>query len=66
MAALKDQSALEEFRQMSSGFRLNYLTAEEYYNHCQEAMGITKFSEIFPELLVLLPDIDKQQVIFCV
>lgn len=61
MAALKDQSALERFRQMSSGFRQNYLTAEDYYNHCQEAMGTSKFSEIFPELLVLLPDIEKQQ-----
>lgn len=61
MAALKDQSALDTFRHMSSGFRLNGLTAEEYYTHCQEAMGVTKFSEIFPELLVLLPDIERQQ-----
>lgn len=35
--------------------------AQPYYEHCQVALA-DKFDVIFPELLVLLPDINKQQV----
>ncbi|XP_046660073.1 E3 ubiquitin-protein ligase ZNF598 [Homalodisca vitripennis] len=59
--ALGTQAALDEFLQMSGLYRQGSLTAEAYYNHCREAMGNKQFTEIFPELLVLLPDIGKQQ-----
>ncbi|XP_075230467.1 E3 ubiquitin-protein ligase ZNF598 [Lycorma delicatula] len=60
MSALKDCSKLDEFRNMSLEFRQNVLSAKDYYNHCQQAMG-SDFDDIFPELIVLLPDIEKQQ-----
>lgn len=55
-------SGLQEFLQMSSLYRQGSLSADSYYSHCQEAMGDNAFKQIFPELLVLLPDINKQQV----
>lgn len=61
MRALKESSKLDEFRSMSLKFRQNGLSAKDYYNHCRQAMG-SDFDDIFPELIVLLPDIDKQQV----
>uniref|UniRef100_A0A1B6LIS3 RING-type E3 ubiquitin transferase n=1 Tax=Graphocephala atropunctata TaxID=36148 RepID=A0A1B6LIS3_9HEMI len=60
-AALGTPAALEEFLMMSALFRQGTLKAELYYRHCREAMGEEQFNEIFPELLVLLPDIAKQQ-----
>lgn len=63
VASLKNPGELDEFRQMSSAFRQNLITAKGYYNHCQTTMGNETFTEIFPELIVLLPDIEKQQVI---
>jgi hypothetical protein len=32
-----------------------------YYSQCEKLIGKEHFDNIFPELLVLLPDIDKQQ-----
>lgn len=60
--ALVLQAALDEFLQKSFMFRQGFLSAEMYHSHCREAMGATAFDQIFPELLVLLPDIAKQQV----
>lgn len=65
MKALKDDKKLDEFRNMSCQFRQNILTAKEYYSHCQQAMG-NDFDNIFPELIVLLPDIEKQQELWTV
>ncbi|KAJ8883751.1 hypothetical protein PR048_015605 [Dryococelus australis] len=61
MNSLQDYS-LERFRDMSKKFRQGNMTAEEFYMLCKEMMGHHDFLEIFPELLVLLPDITKQQV----
>lgn len=55
---------LKEFRKMSALFRQDKLSADEYYEHCIKTMGELGFHEIFPELLVLLPDINKQQELF--
>lgn len=55
---------LKEFRNMSASFRQDKVSAEVYYDHCIKTMGELGFREIFPELLVLLPDINKQQELF--
>lgn len=62
--ALRTPAALDEFLQMSALFRQGSVTADAYHSHCREAMGSEAFVKIFPELLVLLPDIEKQQVRF--
>ncbi|XP_071444405.1 E3 ubiquitin-protein ligase ZNF598 [Hetaerina americana] len=54
-------SSLDEFRQLSVRFRNGSLPAHDYYHHCLSNMGHSNFDSIFPELLVLLPDIGKQQ-----
>lgn len=36
-----------------------------FYEHCKVVMG-DSFEEVFPELLVLLPDVEKQQELFAV
>lgn len=56
--------AIEEFRYLSGLFRQGTCDAENYYNRCRDSMGMTAFGSIFPELLVLLPDIIKQQELF--
>lgn len=58
----KRAGGLGKFRQLSSQFRQGTIEATEYYEQCREAMGSQTFSELFPELLALLPDIRKQQV----
>lgn len=60
MKSLKSP-AVEEFRTISKMFRSNQCHASAYYEHCQVVLG-ERFESIFPELLVLLPDICKQQV----
>jgi len=49
---------------VSSLFRGGTCDAQEYYTHCREVMGASAFESVFPELLVLLPDIAKQQELF--
>lgn len=50
-----------KFKSCSSDFRGGILSASDYYNTCRELIGTANFKEIFSELLVLLPDIKKQQ-----
>lgn len=59
--ALKTSEGLEEFRHISQKFREGVYKTDAYYDHCQAALK-DKFDKVFPELLVLLPDIGKQQV----
>lgn len=54
-------SAVDEFRTVSRLFREGSCNARAYYEHCEVVLG-DRFEAIFPELLVLLPDIGKQQV----
>ncbi|XP_071644247.1 E3 ubiquitin-protein ligase ZNF598 [Temnothorax longispinosus] len=63
-AVLVDQDKIEEFRYVSGLFRGGTCDAQEYYTHCREVMGASAFESVFPELLVLLPDIVKQQELF--
>lgn len=61
---LIEQDKIEEFRYVSGLFRGGTCDAQEYYTHCREVMGPDAFESVFPELLVLLPDIVKQQELF--
>lgn len=53
--------AVEQFKEISKMFIHGSYHALPYYEHCKSALK-DKFDVIFPELLVLLPDISKQQV----
>jgi hypothetical protein len=57
-----DARSMDEFCQASKMFRQGQISARDFSVYCQEIMGSEEFAKIFPELLVLLPDIDKQQV----
>lgn len=59
---LRHPGLQEEFRQMSILFRQGQLSSAAYYKHCVELMGEKSFNECFPEMLVLLPEIERQQV----
>lgn len=50
-----------KFKSCSSDFRGGNLPAADYYSTCRELIGNANFKEIFSELLVLLPNIEKQQ-----
>ncbi|KNC23010.1 hypothetical protein FF38_07929 [Lucilia cuprina] len=63
--ALKTPEGLEEFRHISQKFREGVYKTDAYYEHCQAALK-DKFDKVFPELLVLLPDISKQQALYLV
>lgn len=52
---------VDEFSNISKLFRRNKCNARAYYEHCEAVLG-ERFESIFPELLALLPDINKQQV----
>lgn len=58
------QESIEEFRYLSGLFRQGSCNAEDYYKRCRTAMGLSAFANVFPEMLVLLPDIDKQRELY--
>lgn len=60
-SSITDPDVVESFKQVSQLYINGAYKALPYYEHCQVALG-DKFDGIFPELLVLLPDIGKQQV----
>ncbi|KAH8261462.1 hypothetical protein KR044_009577 [Drosophila immigrans] len=62
---LNTPEAFNEFRLLSGKFRDGSCTGQAYYDHCQSAMR-DKFHSLFPELLVMLPDIGKQQELYLV
>lgn len=61
---LMQHDQIEEFRYISGLFRQGTCSAQDYYTHCREVMGLSAFENVFLELLVLLPDIEKQQELF--
>lgn len=61
---LELSEAIEEFRYLSGLFRQELCTADDYYKRCRTEMGLSAFATIFPEMLVLLPDIAKQRQLF--
>ncbi|EDW02249.1 E3 ubiquitin-protein ligase ZNF598 [Drosophila grimshawi] len=62
---LKTPEAFTEFRLLSSRFREGTCSGQAYYDHCKSAMA-SNFHILFPELLVMLPDIGKQQELYLV
>jgi hypothetical protein len=59
---LGNTQSMDDFCQISQMFRQGEISACDFYTRCQETMGAKEFARIFAELLVLLPDIEKQQV----
>ena len=53
-----------KFRNLSSDFRSDLMTAQQFYDGCVSVLHESVFLEILPELLVLLPDIQKQQDLY--
>ncbi|XP_050423230.1 E3 ubiquitin-protein ligase ZNF598 [Adelges cooleyi] len=51
----------EKFKEMSTLFRKHVITAYDFYSYCVEAICRNRFETVFQELLLLLPDIQKQQ-----
>lgn len=60
LAALGDAAAVERFKAASRAFRSGGLGAEQFHAHCAAALG-PRLRAVLPELVVLLPDIGKQQ-----
>lgn len=58
--ALGGTEAFEGFKVASRAFRDSMISADDFYQHCQSALG-SKLDDVFPELVALLPDIAKQQ-----
>lgn len=56
--------AFEKFKEMSTLFRKHQITAFDFYSYCVEALCPYDFESVFVELVLLLPDIQKQQVRF--
>lgn len=55
------QNRFSQFRTVSAQFRSGQVQAAQYYDRCMDIMGDACFQAVYPELLVLLPDIEKQQ-----
>lgn len=63
MTVLKSKEMITEFKNYSDLFRKGLYPPEQFYEHCKTVLS-DDFNKIFPELLVLLPDIDKQQDLY--
>ena len=50
------------FKTLSSQFRSGAVSCDSYHKQCLELVDTITFELFFPELLCLLPDIQKQQV----
>ena len=55
-----DKSKFDEFKALSGKFRKGACSATEYYMHCYNLFG-TNFTQVFSELVDLLPDEEKQK-----
>ncbi|KAJ8413513.1 hypothetical protein AAFF_G00080200 [Aldrovandia affinis] len=55
-----DESKFNEFKTYSGQFRQGMISAAKYHRSCRDLLG-ENFKKVFNELLVLLPDTDKQQ-----
>lgn len=60
----QNMDKFHKFRNLSSDFRSDFIPAVEFYSGCLQVLGEYVFLEILPELLVLLPDIQKQQDLY--
>ncbi|KAL1495013.1 hypothetical protein ABEB36_010503 [Hypothenemus hampei] len=60
---LNDDEKIIEFKSLSDKFRKSDVDVTTYTNHCHRMLG-ERFDDVIPELLVLLPDIKKQQELY--
>lgn len=58
-----NKDTIKEFKTYSDLFRNGGFPVRNYYEHCRSVLG-GSFDDIFPELLVLLPDVQKQQELY--
>ncbi|XP_023226306.1 E3 ubiquitin-protein ligase ZNF598-like isoform X2 [Centruroides sculpturatus] len=56
-----NETLFMEFKALSGQFRQCQISAKEYHEKCLEMLGKDNFMKVISELLVLLPDIKKQQ-----
>ncbi|KAK7063166.1 hypothetical protein SK128_026171 [Halocaridina rubra] len=56
-----NEEKFECFKQLAGLLRSGDLHGQAYYEQCRDVMGKPAFHNVLPELLVLLPDIKKQQ-----
>lgn len=63
MDVLNNNDVIKEFKTYSALFRNGAYPTKNFYEHCKSVLG-DRFDDIFPELMVLLPDIPKQQELY--
>ena len=54
----------KQFKDISGKYRNGQLDSDVYYVQCRELLEEKNFRKVFPELLSLLPDIEKQQQLY--
>ena len=54
----------KQFKDISGKYRNGQLDFDVYYVQCRELLEEKNFRKVFPELLALLPDIEKQQQLY--
>lgn len=59
-----DMAKFHSFRTLSGDFRNNSISAQQFYEGCMGLLGRSVFLDILPELLVLLPDLEKQDALY--
>ncbi|KAI1293601.1 putative E3 ubiquitin-protein ligase [Halotydeus destructor] len=57
---LRDGARFSAFKKISQEFRHDTQPADSYYKRCIELFGKNNFHRLFGELIVLLPDVRKQ------
>lgn len=55
-----ENSKFDQFKQCSAEFRRGNISAAAYYDQCLQLLGEDNLGKVFYELLVLLPDINRQ------
>ncbi|XP_045476848.1 E3 ubiquitin-protein ligase ZNF598 [Harmonia axyridis] len=57
------EEVMQQFKNCSVRFHNGQLSTQRFFDYCKKVFG-ANFDEFFPEMLVLLPDIGKQQELF--
>lgn len=61
-----NEEAINDFKNTSLLYREGYISAASYYLYCMENIENDKFDDVFVELVILLPNILKQQELWAV
>lgn len=57
------EETMQDFKNRSVRFHNGQLSAQKFYDYCKNVFS-SNFEDFFPEMLVLLPDIGKQQELY--